>query len=678
MISNDTITQVRERADIVAVVSEVVPTLKQRGRSFVGLCPFHSEKTPSFHVNRERGFFHCFGCKESGSVIDFVMRVDGHSFPDTVRSLAERFGIPVEEDTKPRDGFDHAKKAREDLFAVSALAATYFETQLREHEHRDLALEELAKRGLLPGQRAEIDSALQAFRVGYAPDGWDGLARFLRSQGVSPVAAETVGLLVPRNSGTGHYDRFRNRLMFAVLDPQGRVVAFSGRALAPPPGSDTSGESPAKYINSPESPIYIKGSTLFGLFQGRLAIRKEDCAVVVEGNFDVVSLHARGMLNVVAPLGTAFTREQAQLLRRYTANATLFFDGDSAGRKAVLASREPLKQEKIAARVVTVEGGKDPDEIARGPGGIERVRAMVAGAPGIMEYLIEDALNESFHQADANERSARVTRVGKLLAEENDPLVRGMLKSYADRCAGRLDLVRSPDAFRTLERSFKLMVPAPEVAPPKKQRAVIQKPGALERTEMVGAVLDFPELLDEDEVREALGLLEGHGARLLALLGRLRKGHPDAWSEQFLQSCRNEMPREVVDFVHRRMSAPAHETLALARENLLKCANKLKSVILTAEGAESSRETSRAAGNWEEQLRLAKVVQERLAEARGLPTAKKQPEEPATKAANQEVGQTPEERPETAYVPEDAGADYPEYYPGDDADSLPGDEGEDL
>lgn len=668
------------------MVSEVVPTLKQRGRSFVGLCPFHSEKSPSFHVNRERGFFHCFGCKESGSVIDFVMRVDGHSFPDTVRSLAERFGIPVEEDNKPGGGagFDHAKKAREDLFAVSALAATYFETQLREHEHRQFALDELARRGLSPGQSSEVDDALQAFRVGYAPDGWDGLAKFLRAQGVSPMAAESVGLLVARGSGTGHYDRFRHRLMFAVLDPQGRVVAFSGRALAPPPSADSGGESPAKYINSPESPIYIKGNTLFGLFQARLAIRKEDCAVVVEGNFDVVSLHGRGMKNVVAPLGTAFTREQAQLLRRYTANATLFFDGDAAGRKAVLASREPLKQEKLAARVVTVEGGKDPDEIARGPGGIERVRAMVAGAPGIMEYLIEDALNESFHQADASERSARVTRVGKLLAEENDPLVRGMLKSYADRCAGRLDLVRSPDVFRTLERSFKLMVPAQEVVAPQKRR-VAQKPGALERTEMVGAVLDYPELLDDAEVREGLALLEGHGARLLALLARLRRTLPDSWSEQFLASCKNEMPREVVEFVHRRISAPAHDSLAIARENLLKCANKLKSVILTAEGAESSREAGRATGNWEEQLRLAKVVHQRLREARGLPqdatsesaaSAQSPPVAPAHPATgtSQEVGQRPEAVPDTAYSTDDQDGEYPEYYPGDDGEPGPSEE----
>src|SRR6201999_822007 len=198
------------------------------------------------------------------------------------------------------------------------------------------ALEELAKRGLEPGKDAKIDEVLQAFRIGYAPPGWDGLTSFLRAQGISPTAAETVGLLVPRSSGSGYYDRFRHRLMFAVMDAQGRVVAFSGRALRDLPSADAANEKndpPPKYINSPESPIYTKGQMLFGIHQARHAIRQEENAVLVEGNFDVVSLHARGLSNVVAPLGTAFTGEQAKLLKRFAKGVVFLFDGDGAGKK---------------------------------------------------------------------------------------------------------------------------------------------------------------------------------------------------------------------------------------------------------------------------------------------------------------------------------------------------------
>src|SRR5437016_2435455 len=222
MIPPEVISAVRDRTNIVAVIQESVPSLKRRGRSFVGLCPFHQEKTGSFHVNPDRGFFHCFGCKESGSVIDFVMKEQGYTFPEAVRMLAERAGIPIEEERRERTEVDRAKKQKDDLFAANQLAATFYEQQLREHPLRSLALDELARRGIVPGASPVIDDALQAFRIGYAPAEWDGLTTFFKRQGISPVAGESVGLLVPRSSGSGHYDRFRHRLMFAVVDPQGR------------------------------------------------------------------------------------------------------------------------------------------------------------------------------------------------------------------------------------------------------------------------------------------------------------------------------------------------------------------------------------------------------------------------------------------------------------------------
>ncbi len=628
MISSETIARVRERADIVVVVGEVVPSLKLRGRSYVGLCPFHKEKSPSFHVNRDRGFFHCFGCKESGSAIDFVMRVEGATFPEAIRSLAERFGIPVEEDRGgPRTEDDAKKKQREDLFAANALAAQFFEEQLRVHPDREYAAEELERRGLRPGQSAQVDDTLQAFRIGYAPHGWDNLAAYFRAQGMSPIVGESAGLLVPRSSGSGHFDRFRHRLMFAVMDVQGRVVAFSGRMLKDLPGAEK--KETAKYINSPESPVYVKGQHLFGLFQARHAVRKAEQAIVVEGNFDVVSLHARGLDNVVAPLGTAFTEEQANVLRRFAGSVTLLFDGDAAGKKAVLASRDPLRRAAISARVATLPEGKDPDDLAR-ERGIEAVREVAQRARGLLEFLIEDALDETFNQADAFERASRVERIAKLIADEDDPLVRSMAKSYADRIAGRLDMQRAPEAFRSLEQRVKQAVARERstgpLATPERARVRARPPGSAERTAIVGALLDYPSLLADEEVSPGLGLLSGPAALVVSAIRTASADFdgPEAPSanrvaERIVAALSPELPKEIRDFVVSRLTRPEIETEDLAKGNLLENANRLKTQLLLVEGTEIAREQERAGrdGDWDAELELARAANERARERTG-------------------------------------------------------------
>jgi DNA primase len=365
MISKETIALVRERTNLVEIVSESVP-LKRRGRRYVGLCPFHQEKTPSFNVNPDINHFHCFGCHEKGDAIAFLQLTEGYDFVEAVRALAERAGIPIE-DERAKDGDAERKKREVDaLLGALHIAATWYEEQLRTHKHRSYAIDELARRGLSPE-----DPAVQAFRVGYAPPEWDGLAAFLRKQGVSPVLGEAAGLIVPRSSGSGYYDRFRHRLMFSIMDPRkGRVIAFSGRALPalpePPGQGDSSREPPPKYMNSPECAVYQKKANLFGLWQARNDIRREERVILVEGNFDVVSLHARGIANVVAPLGTAFTEEQATLIRRhYAGAATLLFDGDAAGRKATRMSEKPCEVAGLDANVATLPDRVDPDELVR-------------------------------------------------------------------------------------------------------------------------------------------------------------------------------------------------------------------------------------------------------------------------------------------------------------------------
>jgi len=630
VIAPETIALVRERTDILAIIQEVVPSLKRRGRSFVGLCPFHKEKTPSFHVNPDRGFFHCFGCKEAGSAIDFLIKHEGYTFPEAVRALAERAGIPIEETREAPSGADRQKKAREDLYAVNALAATYFEDQLRRHEHRAFALEELAKRGLEPGKDAKVDDALQAFRIGYAPSGWDGLTSFLKAQGISPSAAETVGLVVPRSTGSGFYDRFRHRLMFAVLDAQGRVVAFSGRALRDLP-EERAREAPPKYINSPESPIYTKGQMLFGIHQARHAIRQAETAVLVEGNFDVVSLHARGLQNVVAPLGTAFTPEQAKLLKRFAPSVVFLFDGDHAGKKAVRLSREAIKSAGLGARVANLPDGIDPDELSRSKG-IGAVTDLLTGGRGYAEALIEMELDGTFVQADAFERVERVERIRKLIGEEDDPILRMELFAWADQVvSARLDLhgmrvgrddVHQSGPFAALQKALRRDEAAarargdvPHAAGPKDARIAPKPPGAAERQAIVGCLIEYPSLLEDVEVAGELAVLEGPAVMTLASLRRAWKTVEKRLNvDAFLA----EIPPAHVGFAKKRLANPERESEADAKRYLLDNANKLKRLLLSQEAAQITRETYRAQGDWDAERELLREAAERLRAKHGL------------------------------------------------------------
>jgi DNA primase len=622
MIAKDTIALVRDRTDVVAVISETVPSLKKHGRRFVGLCPFHKERTPSFHVNPDTGLYHCFGCKESGDVLTFLERVEGYTFSEAVRALAERAGVAIEEERGAGSEADRQaarhRMEREALYGVMQLAATWYEAQLRDHPSRELALAELNRRQLDP--RAEVAAA---FRLGYAPPGWDGLTAHLKKQGVSPAVAESVGLVVPRSNGTGYYDRFRHRLMFAVVDTQGRVVAFSGRSLGPPPGDDASRDPPPKYINSPESPIYVKGATLFGLWQARHAIRQSNRALLVEGNFDVVSLHARGIQNVIAPLGTAFTDDQARLLRRYSSAITLLFDGDAAGRKAARAAEGPCDAAGIDAKVAVLPDRTDPDEYVRTKGEAS-LRHVLGQASGLLEYLIDAELDDSFNAADLRERAARVDRVGALLGRQQDPVVRGMLKAYADYAASRLDFVRSaPNAFGALERKVLAAARAAgtrvEVGPrPSEARVRSREPGRPERRAIVGALLDFPVLLDDSEVTRTLELLEGESARIVATLANCR--HISERGEMVLDSAEflAQMTPAIQAFASARLAAPEHETVEDAHSTVIANAKKLRGTSVAQETRATAREQQRNAGDWDAEVERAKHVDALVRERHGL------------------------------------------------------------
>jgi DNA primase len=334
------IEEVRSRADIIEIVGSHVP-LRRAGRNFVGLCPFHNEKTPSFTVNPERGFYHCFGCGVGGTVFDFLMKIEGLTFPEAVQMLASRYHVALPE-RNPERLSDQGRAA---MFAANQAAAEFYASVLWNTSDGEVARDYLKQRGIA-GETARV------FMLGFAPARTSSLGAFLYKRGLSEAALR-LGLTRRDQSGAV-YDMFRNRLMFPIRDGQGRVIAFGGRVLD---------SRLPKYINSPESPLYSKARALYGLSEARGAVSKTDRVIIVEGYLDVITLWQAGFKETVATLGTALTLDQLRLLARYTRNILACFDGDDAGRKASLRALDVFLQADLLGRGVFIPPGYDPDTL---------------------------------------------------------------------------------------------------------------------------------------------------------------------------------------------------------------------------------------------------------------------------------------------------------------------------
>lgn len=521
MLTDDKLREIRESVDLVALISEYVP-LRRQGARFLGLCPFHQEKTPSFGVSRGKNFYYCFGCQASGDAITFLRHVEGLGFMEAVERLAERAGIEVPRtDDVGQLALRRARARRESLAEVMGLAVQFFEQQLETHPHADFARAELARRKVLPETRA-------AFQLGYAPAGWDGLSRFLAEKRVELDDAVEVGLIAPRNAPSGrsgHYDRFRHRLMFPVADQHGRVIAFSGRALPAPPGA-AENEPPAKYINSPEGPLYKKGQALFGLSTGKVALRKQNQAILCEGNFDLVAIYQAGFAHVVAPLGTAFTLEQARLLRRFVEEVVVMFDGDAAGRKATASAHDLLQTAGLKGRAVRLPPGQDPDSFL-GERGPEDFAALVQAATPILEFLIDEA---AVRGRDTASRAREIQQLAPLLVKVESPLERTL---YVERIAKKFDIRDLASVRAELRRGLQTAghdarrhrdgkqggsptsgsdCPTPVV--------IMRKPSELPARQLLvlGALLDHPPLFQKPEASRLAGLLTDSDLRAIFLV----------------------------------------------------------------------------------------------------------------------------------------------------------------
>lgn len=368
---NGKIEEIKSRIDIVELVAQYV-TLKKAGRNYLGLCPFHQEKTPSFTVNREKQIFYCFGCGEGGNAVTFLMKIANKTFPEAIKELAEKTGVvlPSWQDSKESR---QKNSLRENIAELNLTAAQQYARNLYSPAGKG-ARDYLEARGIRP-------ETVKYFRLGYAEDSWRSLTDYMEKSGLSLKTAEQAGLVIAGKEGK-FYDRFRGRLIFPIENVFGDTIAFGGRIL-------DKGEP--KYLNSPESPLYIKGRNLYGLNKTREEIRQKGFALIVEGYFDLISLWNAGIGNVVASLGTALTREQLELLRRYTLEVVALFDPDEAGRKALNRSLELFLSMNMRARALVLPEGLDPDDYVK-KFGRERLEELIANAQPLSDYYIENVL----------------------------------------------------------------------------------------------------------------------------------------------------------------------------------------------------------------------------------------------------------------------------------------------
>jgi len=423
LISEETIQRVSDANDIVDLISSYFP-LKRAGTSFRALCPFHREKSPSFHVNPARQNYHCFGCGAGGGVLRFVMEYEHLDFPSAVRRLAQRAGIPIIEEASTAE--DHQKHGlRQRLLALHADASTWFHDQLLKSPDASQARDYFKSRGL-------NSTIAKSWQLGFAPGSWDALLTHLRGRRFTQEEILQSGLASskdePPSSGSTLYSRFRNRVMFPIRNDYGEVIAFSGRILE-------ADAKAAKYVNSPETPLFTKGRVLYGLDKTKRDLIEKNAAIVCEGQIDLISAFEAGIRNVIAPQGTAFTGDQARLLKRYVETVLLCFDSDAAGKKAAARSLPALLSQGLLVKIVTLPQGEDPDSLIR-RSGPEAFLEVINNATDFFEH----SLNEAFASGELNDsagKSRLVSRIAPPLALVQDAVLR---ETILGRTASRLGL----------------------------------------------------------------------------------------------------------------------------------------------------------------------------------------------------------------------------------------------
>jgi DNA primase len=507
---DDVTAQIKEQADIVQIIGECV-ALKRSGVRYLGLCPFHGEKTPSFSVHGGQQFYYCFGCGESGDVFGFMMKYYHLDFPGALKELAKRYHIEVPERRQSQEEERRAAQ-REKLFAVNDKCAAIYGAYLREAPGGRIARDYLRKRG--------VDEDLQVkFRIGYAPAAEAAGRNFLGGQlGATELQTAIEAGLLGENEKGGCYDRFRDRILFPISDISGRICGFGGRIV---------GEGQPKYLNSPETQVFNKGRLLLGLYQQKEFIRRQNHAILVEGNFDLISLVAHGCNHVVAPLGTALTREQLRLLKRFAEKVTLLFDGDAAGIKAAVRAVPLFLAEQIAGRVAFLPSGHDPDTFVREQG-LAELNTLFDQALSLPEFALAKMIDQ--HGLTLDGKSRILEELRPLVAAAASPLQRSLfLAHFSEKlgiAVGELDanLERAPEQ------------PAePSTVTAKRSQAESVQPLSMAQRQLVEFMILHPRFysrLAEAGLRECL--VGGLGEALFLQLGSLLAANQEVEPEELL------------------------------------------------------------------------------------------------------------------------------------------------
>ena len=456
--STATLEQIRAASDIVDVVGSYVP-LKRAGAAFVALCPFHKEKSPSFHVNPHLQIFKCFGCHKGGDVFTFVKEYENLEFPEAVRRLAERARIPLEYE-KSGAG-DQSRSLKEKLLQIHEQITQRWQGALANEAAGQIARDYLAK-------RAVETEAVKLFRLGYAPEVWDDTVNWARSKAHELGVVEKAGLILRKEGSEHYYDRFRGRLIFPICDEQGRVIGFSGRILS-------GEENVAKYVNSPETPIFTKSKVFFGLDKTKRALLDAESAVVCEGQLDLIACYMAGVQNVVAPQGTAFTADHARILKRYVEEVVLCFDSDEAGQNAAVRSLDHLLGSGLAVRVAVVPAPHDPDSFIKAAGA-SAFKQLIEKADGFFDYYLSRLCATNAVTSD----KGRLAVLGSMAEAVHKTGNVVLIDKYAQKTALRLGV--SPDSVRAEFTKFsrgKRTAPAAEEGP-EERAAAPPPPSALE------------------------------------------------------------------------------------------------------------------------------------------------------------------------------------------------------
>ena len=490
-IPEQVVAEIRERADIAQFVGRHV-TLKKSGSRLWGLCPFHDEKTASFQVHEDKQIFYCFGCGAGGDVFAFRMKHEGLDFPDAVRAFARELGISVPEE-RGEEGRASA------IYRANDAACAFFRAELR-GPNGGVGRQYLAERGV-------SQDLIDRFQIGWAPASWDGLVSHFRRSNIPTADAEAAGLIARRQTGDGHYDRFRGRVLFPITDPSGQIAGFGGRAM----GDDT-----PKYLNSPETPVYKKSRVLFGIAQALDAIREHGRVIVVEGYFDLLALHRAGLHEGVAPCGTALTPAHAHRIRRYAEEVVLLFDGDTAGQAAAERALPILLGEELRVRAAFLPLGEDPDTLLA-KSGVPALRAVVDSAIPLLDHLIDRVLKD-----DVREKVEHARTLAPFILAVKNPIERA---SYVRTLANRLELdpVDVQEALQHHATPTPVSTPSPARAGATARPAAREIPPAVRG--LVAALAAQPDLAPLFDELQLDWLPPGAGRELLAQLLEATRNH---------------------------------------------------------------------------------------------------------------------------------------------------------